>query len=569
MKKFFVALLLVAIFVSCNNSTVYLSDFLTEESSLNAMPAVHEALKVCAAKNAEKLVLPGDTLNLLSGGFEVDMPRNYGNSQSNIDVAFNLTGIKNLKIEGNGTTLLFSGFVVPFLMLDSEDITISDLNIDYVHTIHSEADIVGVGEDWIDLKFKKEYICKIENGLLQIYDKRGINYPYGLLLEYDPAKQEPAIGADDQWTDGPGLPAEEIGDNTFRIHKAIKGTPGNVLVLGAGVRRAAAFPMTNSKNITIKNVNLYHCGGMGVTADCCRNIYVENFVVEPSAGRVMSIPGDPTHFSNCTGEIRVLNCRFRGQYDDDVNIHGMYMTIREILDEHTFIAEWPHHYVQGDFLKENIHIEIENGQNMQSMGRFLIETVSPTDVDNYSSIVRLKESIPAEIQPGMVVAADEEYPDVLVEGCRFGGHRARGIIMNNRGHTVIRNNWFHTDHAAINFEGDASYWYEQSGARDVEISGNTFENCNFGHPGWNSDACITIGTRIPDLSGPECYHRNIRITGNTFKIHCPCILNLYCVDGLVFKDNVIIETNNEYPNRGSYPERFRVSPECKNIEITE
>ena len=92
-------LLTLSILASCDEDTVYLSDYLTEDSSFNAMPALQEALKACREKNASTLVLPGDTLNLLSGGFEIDMPRNYGNGQSNIDVAFNLSVFKCLTIK--------------------------------------------------------------------------------------------------------------------------------------------------------------------------------------------------------------------------------------------------------------------------------------------------------------------------------------------------------------------------------------------------------------------------------------------------------------------------------------
>lgn len=62
---------------------------------------------------------------------------------------------------------------------------------------------------------------------------------------------------------------------------------------------------------------------------------------------------------------------------------------------------------------------------------------------------------------------------------------------------VIEDNYFHIAGAAILIEGDANYWYEQSGVRDVVIRRNLFENGNYGSPGWGS-ACIAVGSGIPD-----------------------------------------------------------------------
>lgn len=127
---------------------------------------------------------------------------------------------------------------------------------------------------------------------------------------------------------------------------------------------------------------------------------------------------------------------------------------------------------------------------------------------------------------------------------------------------MIENNHFHVPGAAILFEGDGNYWYEQSGVRDVTIRNNVFENCLYGSKSWGK-ACIAVGSGIPDHKNSR-YHRNITIEGNTFKTFDPRILNLYCVDGVTYRNNTVIMNNDyEYDRTG---EPFEIK-DCDNVNI--
>ena len=107
------------------------------------------------------------------------------------------------------------------------------------------------------------------------------------------------------------------------------------------------------------------------------------------------------------------------------------------------------------------------------------------------------EPLPEGVKKRHLVAADEEYPDVLIKGCRMRGNRARGLLLGSRGRTVIEDCYFHIAGAAILFEGDGNFWYEQSGVRDVTIRNNIFENGNYGSLNWGN-ACIAVGSGIPN-----------------------------------------------------------------------
>lgn len=278
---------------------------------------------------------------------------------------------------------------------------------------------------------------------------------------------------------------------------------------------------------------------------------------------MISITADATHFVNCAGYIRMIGCTFCNQKDDATNIHGLYMAVDELTAPDKAVLKWRNSGQYGvDFIKPGMRVEIVDNN---TVGTFCHATVKDVErLNKLTTVVTFEEPLPEGVRKDMVVAADEEYPDVLIKDCHMASNRARGLLLGSRGRIVIEDNYFHIAGAAILFEGDGNYWFEQSGVRDVVIRNNVFENGNYGCPGWGA-ACIAVGTRIPDLDGPECYHRNILVENNTFRVFDPRILNLYSVDSLTFRNNRI-EMTDDYELDGSANEKF-VYHHCKNIDI--
>lgn len=563
--------LALAFLASCSQGggTVYLSDYLTDADKADAMPAIRAALDECRRTHAAELVLPEGVLNIRPEASYERYQCISNNDESLKHIAFDLGGMSHFAVRGQNTTLLFTGFISPFSLQDCADITISGLSIDYTHTFHSEGLIRGTGDGYLDVEFPADYRIGLDNGCLYIMDGEWETYPFGNMLEYDPVKDEVAFDANDYWLSRQTLPAEQIGDRLYRIHKEnIKATVGNVMVLGAASRLNPGFFIADSHDIFIKDVNLYHCGGMGVIAQMSRNIELNKLVIIPSPGkgRVVSITADATHFVNCSGYIRMIDCTFRNQKDDATNIHGLYMGIDKQTSPRSLQLSWRNGAQQGlQFLRPGMTVEIVRNKTMTQLCRATVKSVEV--LNRHITNVTFTADLPEGIEPDMVVAADDAYPDVLISGCTFSGNRARGLLLGSRGKMVLENNYFHIPGAAILFEGDGNYWFEQSGVRDVTIRNNVFENCNFGYRVWGN-ACISVGSGVPDRTSGECYHRGITIEDNTFRVFDPRILYLYSVDGLTFRNNRI-EMTTDYPYLRGVTERFRVSNDCKNIDIQE
>lgn len=562
---------LAACFAACSapesEKTVYLKDFLAPGAAeTDAVPAVRAALEHCAATGASKLVLPGGQLRLRPDRAVEKYQFISNNDESLKRIAFDLKGMHDFTVEGCGTELLFTGFVSPFSLEECRNVTICDLTIDYTRTFNSEGRVAAKGNGWMEIDFPDDYLFDIVNGCLQFRDDEGTVYPFSNLLEFDAEKREPAFQARDYWLSNETIPAEKCANGNVRLLRGdLEATVGNVMVFGAAARYNPGFTLADCAGVTIRNVNLYHCGGMGVIAQHSRDIELERLIVVPSPGknRMISITADATHYVNCGGYIRMIDCVFENQKDDATNIHGLYMAVEEVTGPDKLLLRWRNSGQYGvDFITEGMRLELLDNRTVETYAHRVVKSVRR--LNKVYTEVTFTEPLPDGVKPRHAVAADQTYPDVLIKGCRMRGNRARGLLLGSRGHVVVEDNYFHIAGAAILFEGDANFWYEQSGVRDVVIRNNVFENGNYGYRNWGA-ACIAVGSRIPERETSR-YHRNIRVEGNTFRVFDPRIANLYCVDGFTFTADNRIERTQDYPYSHKEKRSFVVE-NCDNIVI--
>ena len=543
-----------------NGLTVCLSDYL-DGSQDDAMPAIREALRECSRTPGSTLVLPGDTLRIKPDYAFERFLRISNNDPGAKRIAFDLEGVDGLTIEGNGTTLLFSGYISPFYILDSWDITVKDLTIDFERPFVSEGTITASGDGWVDLSFAEEYGASLRSGLLVFRDRGRTRYPYGNLLEFDTQKKEVAYHVHDYWISDGAIPSSQNSDGTYRISlPGLVGTVGNTLVFGAAARLNPAFTLDGCDGFTLEDVHLYNCCGMGVIAQRSSDLELDRVQVAPSPGseRVISISADATHFINCKGFIHMIDCDFRNQKDDATNIHGWYASAREKVSDNELLV-W---YNYGmDFVLPGMELEFVDHNTMMTYDTLRVMSVKKLN-DEYS-VLTFDRNLPEYLEVKDALADISCNPDVLISGCYIGNNRARGFLIGSKGHVVIENNTFHTPGSAILFEGDGNYWYEQSGVKDVTIRGNLFENCMYGSRTWGN-AVISVGSGIPDKEHSR-YHGGIVVEDNTFRGFDSRIVNIYSVDGFTFRGNRI-ETTGDYPPFGD-PADALISEYCDNVKF--
>jgi hypothetical protein len=550
------------------NTEVVVSRFGVFPDGSDATRGLSSALEYCRAHSVKNLIFPKGIYNFHPCFAKEKYLHVCNNDEGLKRIAFLLEKLHDLTIDGQGSSFLFHGFINPFFVTDSSKIILKNFSIDFSRSFHSEGLILNVDESGIDLKISQKFPFALSNGILRFVGyQAAVGQPtsvskddvYGSnhLLEYSTELRETAIGAKDYFLVGSvAYPAKKLTNDTVRLLvPGLTGEPGNTLVLGPSHRDHPAIVLNRCQQIVLKNITIHHAGGMGVVAQVCHDISILDSQVTPSQGRLISTTADATHFVNCTGRLTLRDNLFENQLDDATNIHGIYLQITEILSENDVIVRWAHHQQHGfHFLRKGLHVEFIHPKRLQEIGTGELADVSY--INKERACVRFKNPIPKKTQVGDCIADITAFPEVTIEQNIIRNNRARGMLLNCRGKTRVTNNHFHTPGAAILFEGDACFWFEQGGVKDCLISGNTFENCLYGI--WGK-AIIDVQAGIHENRETARYNRNITIENNKFfRIPGTSLLHAYCVETLAWRNNSI-EDSSSYPTDIHQEDIFKIS----------
>ncbi len=161
-------------------------------------------------------------------------------------------------------------------------------------------------------------------------------------------------------------------------------------MFGAAARLNPAFTLERCDGFTLKDVNIWHCGGMGVIAQRSKDLELNNVDVVPSPGkdRMISITADATHFVNCKGFIRMIGCTFKNQKDDATNIHGWYAVARKKISDNQLLL-WSNY--GKDFAETGMVMELVSHNTMMTY-----DTLKVNNVYKYNDFLSLSplEKVP-------------------------------------------------------------------------------------------------------------------------------------------------------------------------------
>ncbi len=560
---------LMAVSVLCISScsevpeVVEVQDFgLFPDTGADATGPVREALEYCREHNSGKLVFaPGRYDFYPDKTFEKYMfVSNHNDGLKSI--AFLIEDMKDFEISAYGAEFVFHGYVSPFVIAESENISLEGFSIDFSRTFQSEGTIVSAGNGILEVTFPEEYPFRIENRRLKFYDPEfKTEYPFGNLLEFDAVRREPAYMVRDYYI-GNNLDAELIGDRTVRLKiPEIRGTKGNVMIFAPNHRHVPNIIAHNSENLRFSDITMYNSGGMGLIAQKCRDVTVERMTVTPQDGRVVSCTADATHFSNCAGNILIKDCLFENQMDDATNVHGIYMRIEEIASENTVYVRLVHHEQLGmEIFSDGDEIEFVDEMTMSTIAHGTIKSVKRLNKD----ITRIvfEENIPESVEVDDVIGATE-FPEVELVNTICRNNRARGVLLGSRAGITVDNCFFHIGGSAIMTGGDSRYWFEQGGVTDLTVRNCTFSSCKFG--GWGPAVISIDAGSSPEPETAPRFNRNVVIENNTFVTTAPELLYAVSVDGLEFRGNTVTKSE-DYPYVQSGKEAF-VTERSENIHI--
>ncbi|AWG23709.1 alpha-galactosidase [Flavobacterium faecale] len=503
-----------------------------------------------------------------------------------VKTAFPIFGMNNLTIDGQGSTFIFHGIIIPFSIENSTNIKIENLSVDWGMSFHSEGLIVAndLTKKTFDMQISKEYPYEIRNGQL-IFIKEYYEHNIGQSILFDPKtkgvlynteaftslttrtktkiqtgvknieykyKADPKspensrVGMEDK------LVVEQLKPGLVRVFGHTKRIPevGNILTMKGeqGQNRfAPAFHVVASKDFVAENIDVHHACGMGIIVENTENITLNKFNITPSNGRIVSTTADATHFVGCRGKIEIKNCVFNNQLDDAVNVHGTYQEVVDLLGGNRIGIKVGHYQQQGFSIGvPNDEIGLVNlHHSFYEYGKLTLKSIEK--VNSRYQIITFNEKVPANLKVGDYIENLSAYPELLVQNCTIGKNRARGLLLSTPRKIVVENNTFSTEMEAILVPVESGYWYESGSAQDLTIRNNVFQDCNTS--GLNR-GIIRFET---DDESKNVAFKNIVIADNVINQFDNAILEVNNTDGLKFIGNTIT-------NSGTYKMLFPENP---------
>lgn len=478
-------------------------------------------------------------------------------------VGFMMEAFNKLTLEGNGAEFMFHGRMIPFYVQGSNDITLRNFTVDFADPQICQVEVVSNGDEGIRFRVPANYNYKVKNGRFSV---RGLDweltYGTGIAFEGDTRHivyQTSDLSVNMSQARATAEPRVVLAPNW----KDARLVPGTRVALRSWGRPCPGIVLDRSNRTRLHNINLHYAEGMGLIAQLCEDIDLKGFNVAlrgKDDPRYFTTQADATHFSQCRGHISSVGALYEGMMDDAINVHGIYLKIKELKGDRTLRAAFEHDQCYGfRWADEGDEISFLRSKTMERVdGTCKIKRITPADADQFKGSkevwIELETPFPAEVNMNEAFGIENEswLPTVYFARNTIRNNRARGALFSSPLRTVCENNLFdHTSGTAILLCGDCNGWYESGPVRDLIIRKNKFVNA-LTNMFQFTNGVISIYPEIPNLKDQKRFFHGgkpdaIQIVDNEFHSFDTPLLYAKSVDGLIFERNKIFKTNDYKP----------------------
>lgn len=424
---------------------------------------------------------PGD--HVVSGRLLAERQMWISNNDSGVKpVLFDLAGAEDFTLEGRGARILVEGVLIPLVIERARNIVVRDLAIDWVRPGFTEARVeahVPGGFEFSTAPGADTFV--VQAG--RLVAAGGGDWPSAHLynvLAFDSAKREPLARSHESWQLERTHRATALGGGRFRLEADFSALPpvGGPVVFMHGDRVAPAVVLDRSDQVELQDLTIHHALGMGVIAQACRDLTWRRIRVVPSGNRLFSTWVDAVHAVDCGGRLSILDCEFRGMFDDGANLHGAHRRVAGWPAPDRVLVEAMHHQQVGVLYSRA-------GDLLHFAALPSLDTVAEARVKDVSVVnSRFQELTLDRPMPGLagrLLAIRRHEPEQITEvrGCVVGPNRGRALLLTMPGKIFVEGNRFHSSGNAIEIPPDASYWWESGAVDEVLVTKNVFDACGY------------------------------------------------------------------------------------------
>lgn len=494
-------------------------------------------------------------------------------------VGFAFENVRNITFDGQGAEFIFHGRMIPFALLNSENITLKNISVDFALPALRQLKILDVDKQRNETTatiFPSGHYRIDEGRLILVGESYEVVPVHAMAFTED--KRLTYKRQDVSFR--PKSVTEQAPD-TLIIHgweQTAHTSPGERFVLRSVHRPTPGIFVSECVNTTLENVRIRYAEGMGLLAQMSENITLNEFNVclrSDDDPRFFTTQADATHFSACKGLILSKNGLYENMADDAINVHGTYLRLIRRIDEHTLHARYMHPQAWGfKWGEPGDSVQFVESDRMEIVGSHIntIRTIKaadrPTEAGAKEFEITFADALPAEISESGKYGIENLTwtPEVIFSDNIIRNNRARGALFSTPRRVICENNLFdHTHGTAILLCGDCNGWYETGACKDVTIRNNRFVNALTGSYQF-TNAVISIYPEIPDLKNQQhFFHAGIVIENNTFETFDKPLLYAKSTDGLIFKNNTVTYNTKFEPfHWNTHPFLFE---KVKNVTI--
>lgn len=486
-------------------------------------------------------------------------------------VAIALEGMKNLIIQGKedetgnvsehtGTRFMMNGRMLPVAMIDCEGCELKGVQIDTRVPQITQVEVLenDVNKGYITYRVEPQARYKIVDGRFITYGNNWEMQPCaGIAFDGKTGHlvyrtSDIAVGVSD---------VEEVEPYVIKAPwRDERLIPGTFVAMRSYYRPTPGIFLSACKNIKLENVVVHYAEGMGLLAQTCENIDLSYFSVAPrkGSGRFYTTQADATHFSSCKGIINSEKGYYSGMMDDAINVHGTYLRVVHRIDNYTLVGRYMHPQAYGFYWGgAGDSVQFVRSDVMEVTVPNRVAEITPFDKEQLAGCtefkIKFEQPLPQDIANGNYGIENLEWtPEVVFNDNVVTNNRARGALFSTPKKTIVENNFFdHTSGTAILLCGDCNGWFETGACRNVVIRKNRFVN-SLTNMFQFTNAIISIYPEIPNLADQTKYFhggegKGVVIEENLFETFDAPIVYAKSLDGLVFRNNKIVQNNDFEP----------------------
>jgi hypothetical protein len=438
-----------------------------------------------------------------------------------------LNNISDLDIQADGVVLIGQTSYRGLELQNCDNVTLTGFTLDYDPVLHVQGTIEALGSNWLDLRIHEGYpVPSGVQGSGMVYE------PTGDL----PLKQ----GAAQRYHKTDGTQFQKLEPDLIRYTFAQPVTDTTVVGDFFTVLQATVIPhgigLIDSTRIRFDDVAVHSAPVFGIITENGADLTFNNVRVVPgekpvlaSIKRLRSSGADGIHVKAASGNVNMVGCEAEYNGDDCLVLTSPYAMIVDAPSSNVVrvIFKRAADYRSGDLLELYEHASTQRVyRTLSSMTTAPLTTAEVKALtDLYFPQGRFVEYIaydlaldaPVNAAPGDFISNhDRSNEGFLIADCHLQNTRARGILVKAGSgmisNCVVDTTWL----AGLQLRPDPSFWLEGDYAHDVQVVGNTFNNC-----GINALSKGAIRLDSEDAYGWNAYgHENILFENNVVS-HSP------------------------------------------------